>query len=366
MHTYFKRCWMALAFFSLTLLSACGGGTSDASSLDTRLYTVEAGQGTFTPTATAGEYRLRTRQLAEQVTWFNDRPLRDSGLQTLSAFMGEVWPAYFAGQRPSAGVSVRDAEGVLYLLSAQVVDARLDTDAGEMEWTLRTPFKPALTPYGAVVLYLDDKGATQDDDDAQVFLHTAAHAHFEPLGDGVRQRLVLDFPLPEVLGLTVSPQYNAVTEPLAYFVNTSWPQGFSRSAPNASITIEQANGQRETLALMLESPQWDAKADRLTYIATPLPGHAVGHQQGPATMFIDSWEDTEDQTIYVVVMNLEEMYSIWPADRELPLGWRLEGFSGLKPACIEHMKNVWTDMRPLSLRKKMQEMERQQNPFGRF
>ena len=65
--------------------------------------------------------------------------------------------------------------------------------------------------------------------------------------------------------------------------------------------------------------------------------------------------DEEDTTTYVVVVNHEEQYSIWPADRELPLGWEIEGFRGLKQECLEHIAEVWTDMRPLSLRRRMQE-----------
>ena len=63
--------------------------------------------------------------------------------------------------------------------------------------------------------------------------------------------------------------------------------------------------------------------------------------------------DTEDTTVYKVVVNHEEQYSIWPADRELPLGWKDAGKQGLKAECLEHIKNVWTDMRPLSLRQRM-------------
>jgi MbtH protein len=68
-----------------------------------------------------------------------------------------------------------------------------------------------------------------------------------------------------------------------------------------------------------------------------------------------SWEDQEENTIYKVVVNHEEQYSIWPADRDLPLGWREVGKSGTKEECLAYIKEVWTDMRPLSLRKKMEE-----------
>lgn len=63
--------------------------------------------------------------------------------------------------------------------------------------------------------------------------------------------------------------------------------------------------------------------------------------------------DNEDNTIYVVVVNHEEQYSIWPADRELPPGWRAEGKRGPKAECLAHIETVWTDMRPASLRRQM-------------
>jgi len=64
-------------------------------------------------------------------------------------------------------------------------------------------------------------------------------------------------------------------------------------------------------------------------------------------------EQSEDTTVYTVVVNHEEQYSIWAADRALPAGWREAGKKGPKAECLEYIKTVWTDMRPLSLRKKM-------------
>lgn len=68
--------------------------------------------------------------------------------------------------------------------------------------------------------------------------------------------------------------------------------------------------------------------------------------------------DTEDTVVYKVVVNHEEQYSIWPADRENPLGWNDAGKVGPKEECLEYIKQVWTDMRPKSLREKMEEAER--------
>ncbi|WP_437505494.1 MbtH family protein [Sorangium sp. So ce1099] len=64
-------------------------------------------------------------------------------------------------------------------------------------------------------------------------------------------------------------------------------------------------------------------------------------------------EEQEDRTIYKVVVNHEEQYSIWPEYRENPLGWRDAGKTGTRAECLGHIEEVWTDMRPLSLRKQM-------------
>ena len=54
--------------------------------------------------------------------------------------------------------------------------------------------------------------------------------------------------------------------------------------------------------------------------------------------------------LFKVVVNHEEQYSIWPAERENPRGWQDVGKSGTKPECLDHIQKVWSDMRPLSLR----------------
>jgi len=64
--------------------------------------------------------------------------------------------------------------------------------------------------------------------------------------------------------------------------------------------------------------------------------------------------DAEDTTIYKVVVNHEEQYSIWPLRKPNPLGWSDGGKSGNKEECLAYIREVWTDMRPLSLRQAME------------
>ena len=66
------------------------------------------------------------------------------------------------------------------------------------------------------------------------------------------------------------------------------------------------------------------------------------------------WNEEEDNVTYQVILNHEEQYSIWPGDKEIPAGWNRAGKTGTKAECLEYIKEVWTDMRPLSLRKAME------------
>ncbi|WP_308405798.1 MbtH family protein [Streptomyces tardus] len=72
---------------------------------------------------------------------------------------------------------------------------------------------------------------------------------------------------------------------------------------------------------------------------------ATGTGDGPAR------PDAED--VYLVVRNDEEQYSIWRADQEVPAGWHPEGCRGARQECLDHIGRVWTDMRPLSLRRRL-------------
>jgi MbtH protein len=72
---------------------------------------------------------------------------------------------------------------------------------------------------------------------------------------------------------------------------------------------------------------------------------------------IHSGDDDEENAPYDVVTDIEERYSIWPQHSEVPKYWKKEGFSGTKKECLDYIQNVWTDMRPLSLKKEMAKWE---------
>ncbi|MDT8913029.1 MbtH family NRPS accessory protein [Amycolatopsis sp. PS_44_ISF1] len=61
----------------------------------------------------------------------------------------------------------------------------------------------------------------------------------------------------------------------------------------------------------------------------------------------------QDDIDYQVLVNDEGQYSLWPVANEVPAGWRADGFRGGKQECMDHVDEVWTDMRPLSLQRRM-------------
>ncbi|MEV7075170.1 MbtH family protein [Streptomyces sp. NPDC091972] len=61
----------------------------------------------------------------------------------------------------------------------------------------------------------------------------------------------------------------------------------------------------------------------------------------------------------MVVANDQDQYAIWPAELELPDGWRAEGTRGDEQECLRHIDATWTDMRPRDLRERMARAEGQ-------
>ena len=61
--------------------------------------------------------------------------------------------------------------------------------------------------------------------------------------------------------------------------------------------------------------------------------------------------EEQDRTRYAVVVNDEDQYSIWPVGREVPAGWHLVGREGSKSDCLAYIAEVWTDLRPRSVRR---------------
>lgn len=89
-------------------------------------------------------------------------------------------------------------------------------------------------------------------------------------------------------------------------------------------------------------------------VPTPAPD-----EDGLGEAFVNLPPDglTMDGDRFKVLVNDEEQYSLWPADLPVPAGWRVTGPQGDKATCLAYVEEVWTDMRPASLRRAMAEDE---------
>lgn len=71
-----------------------------------------------------------------------------------------------------------------------------------------------------------------------------------------------------------------------------------------------------------------------------------------------SFDEENDKNLrYQVLINPEEQYSLWPADKQIPLGWKSVFGPETKETCLAYVKEVWTDMRPKSLRDEMEKQK---------
>jgi MbtH protein len=107
------------------------------------------------------------------------------------------------------------------------------------------------------------------------------------------------------------------------------------------------------LAVFARADSRITTVDQVSTLASP----TTDTHKKPKEDFAMNTEE-EDNQKYKVVVNHEEQHSIWPDYREPPLGWKEVGKSGTKAECFAYVKEVWTDMRRLSLRKKMEEAAR--------
>jgi MbtH protein len=79
------------------------------------------------------------------------------------------------------------------------------------------------------------------------------------------------------------------------------------------------------------------------------------HHRSRGFSYLEGRMTVEEGTeMFVVVVNHEEQYSLWPEYKEVPSGWTRVGDAASKQACLDHINTVWTDMRPLSLRRAME------------
>lgn len=329
---------------ALALLTGC----PDQERLTSHLYVQQAYHGYFVPTKDAFIYDLVISSMAPEAVWFTDRPEHDAGTESCRQLAGMIWEAVFEGQEPAGGIAYRLEDGIWELLPAQFLDVSFSLDDATMTWTVRLPGTPPRSLLTGVSVYLDDKGKDETTEaDTGVYLYVAGEAIFTSTETTGRYSLALAGGPEELMLVRTPPHTGASLERADMFVEQTWPAYFADDPPNAVVTIEAPDGVQSPIVATLSEPAWDTESGTLTFTADILLGEAE-ITAGPATVFIDDWDDHEDDTVYKVVVNHEEQYSIWPADRENPPGWSDAGFSGTKRECLDYIKEIWIQVRPLS------------------
>ncbi|HEY8581336.1 MAG TPA: MbtH family NRPS accessory protein [Capillimicrobium sp.] len=173
----------------------------------------------------------------------------------------------------------------------------------------------------------------------------------------------------DLVAFSDRPDRLARAERLSGFL-AEWDLRFGHSDPNAAIVVPSAGRRGDVLVVTLSEPTVRSRdADELVYRATVVPlgtarrlnptDERVADTDLPRSfddpvLFIDSGPEREDSTIYTAVKNDEDQYSLWLADRELPLGWEAVGRPGSKDEVLAWIEEVWVDMRPRSLRERME------------
>lgn len=350
-HFRFLLTLLALPWF----LSACNSENADSD--QTKLYVLEANEAELNTAPGTNTYQLKTAQHQDPMVWFHDRPGRDTGTENLLRFTQQTWPKYFKPYPPNIGLAYRDANGDWFIAPAKVLSLEANALSTQLTWTLQTDSMLESGVLQQAILYLDNEGGLLKADQSHTFLQAAARGQLQSTASGYR--LSLSYPLDEILMLPVTPNNDFSVITTDFWVNDIWPKNFQTTPPNASVTLQTDDNRLHTLLVTLSNPQWDADRQTLTYGAEILRGN-VPETAGTVLVYIDTYfdEDKRDTRTYKVLVNREAQYSIWLADRESPIGWQDAGFQGSKVECLDYIDDVWTDMRPLSLRKKMDEMER--------
>jgi MbtH protein len=69
----------------------------------------------------------------------------------------------------------------------------------------------------------------------------------------------------------------------------------------------------------------------------------------------------DDEFEYQVLVNQEEQYSLWPTFKPIPIGWRQVGPIGSKQTCLDYIEATWTDIRPITVRQRLEEAAAKRN-----
>lgn len=261
------------------LLAACGGddGPDTPADVTTRIHMLAAPAGQLLPGDAPQEWTLVLNQPAPQAFWFEDRPSRASGEETLTDYINRDWDAAYGSIEPHATLHFQQ-DGALRAIYARVSRPVYDAQAGQLRARIFAMANSMPQTEGAVAIsgpLLEVLNNAVDDQEVTSYIQHAGQATIAPEGPAGHYRLTLQDTTGRTLMVDSAPGQYYDSRATSDF-SAGWSQRFGANPPNAAVYGTTPTGQAWLYFFTLDAPQYDSASGTLSYSAT-----ALG--DGPAT-----------------------------------------------------------------------------------
>jgi len=318
-----------LAGFLGVCFSSCSDDDPIAGALEKYLILI-AQSGTLEPAN--GGYRLVMENVSQTVTWYANRPSRETGQTTVQNLVQAEWGSLFGAVSPNAVLDCfidwrKKNDGFFITLASPEYDPASDTlmfHSVQLDgWT--TVLKPGTKSLTNLKLTVLPNCAGRDD--CYSFVQLSSSAHFVPLAGGSGYQLVMEGLYPELYHVQHAPgtEWDVISSPT---LASEWGLYFGTTNPNASLTSYPSPDVLHTALLELSNPAYDKAGKTFTYDASILNGESVdpGVTHSTPTLIIDDLAGTtirivnqtgSDRTLYIKPMlwkcdTCEAILKAWP------------------------------------------------------
>lgn len=291
----FMRTWLALWVLGL-LLAACGGGSDgNSENIGARVHVLAAPSGQLIPGKSPQEWTLVLEKVYPDTFWFEDRPGRSSGEQTVGDYVNATWSKAYGDIEPHATLHFEESgssalQSIYAKLSQPVYDEK-NSQLRVPMLVLANSVSPATTVTLSVKkLILEVLNNAVDEKEVASYMQHAAQATIEPSGSAGQYRLLLSGASDRTLLVDNAPgQY--FDSRLTRDFSAQWRTLFADSLPNVAIHGTTESGKMRLYFLTLSNPQYDQAAGTLRYDATALGEGAIAPQTlNQVALNIDSGE----------------------------------------------------------------------------
>ena len=286
-----------LAWMAALLLVACGGdGDTGAppsgDSVKSRIYSLAAPSGQLLPGDSPSQWTLLLDQPHSKAFWFEDRPRRGSGEQTLADYVQSTWAQAYGATMPNATLHFQqpgntDLQGIYANLGRPTYDAaakQLRIPVTVIANSVQTDGRPVPLSQPLLQVLNNDAGGQG----SAFYLQHSERASVRPEGTNGQYQVVLSGVADSTLLATSAPGRHHQARPTADF-STLWNSSFAGNPPNAALYGNTSTGQVQLFFFTLGAPRYDAAARTISYTATAVgTGPTQGVQLAQAVLNIDS------------------------------------------------------------------------------